>query len=319
MFPVSVSAESRPKTPTHSHACQNITAKVNNVYNLNSEHRLSDSDNSDLQPREFRLNDISGKVTISSQDNKFNAIDNNIIINVNDSIRTEASSCCNIIFDRESYFKLGENSSLTLVSSDPENTRIKFSDGSGWAYISSPPSESGLRLELKYATLRIAGTIFAFEEKKDISTVWMFTGYAMFSSGITGEEHAVSAGQRISFDKDGRFHSEYINVNQNIGKWGIPASVIREDSGYGWVPGFIYILICFAVITFSIILYSYFSKKRRKKKAISETAPKENHCVYCGKKLNFDDIFCKNCGAVVKRKSNSNNTKDTHIAKSCKK
>lgn len=280
-----------------------LTVGTKYVYELINEQDLLENDIEQPVFRKAAVRDISG--TVYSVNGSQNSLKDNDVVSAGTSVKTEADAKCELYFDDQSYFKIFADSELLLSKAEVKETVVKLIRGKAWAYIQPIVYGGSFTVELTYADLKIKGTIFAIEEGEDYSSIWLFTGTASVVSAKTNELTDIEAGQKATFYKDGTLQLEYFSVTENIGQWGIPKSAIREDSGYSWVRYFIICLIVLTAAVFSAILTSIYIKKQKKKKSVSDTAPKEGQCQFCGSPLQPDDTFCKNCGAAVKKPKSS--------------
>lgn len=271
------------------------------VYELVNENDIDEEEFEQAEYRKAFVKDITGSVFGVNESKA--ALKDNDEISSGTTIKTEADSGCELYFDDNSFFRISADSELLLSKAEVKETVIKIVNGKAWAYIQPVAYGGSLTIDMKYADLKIKGTIFAIEEGEDYSTIWMFTGYASVISANTGELIDLEAGEKITFDKDGA-ELQYFNITENIEQWGIPISAIREDSGYAWVKYLIIGLAVFTVAVITAIILTIYLRKRRKKKAISDVAPEEGQCQFCGGHLEQNDIFCPNCGAAVKKSKN---------------
>lgn len=277
-----------------------ITVGTKYVYTLVPLNYLSDN-NSELNKRETLLTNIKGDVSFRRKNTNYKPVKNEIEVNEGTFVKTGLNSGCIIRFDNSSYLNLGQNSEILLHSTSQNGTIFKQSYGKSWSYIKPTSNKDSYKIEMKNAILKTTGTIFSVEESETSSTVWIFTGTSIFSSTVTGEIAELTAGEKASFDKNGMLYIENFSIYKSIDDWGIPISAIKNDGEFAWAINFIYILLILTAISFILMFLSLYKKKRRKRKLISNITPKKGHCVYCGKQLNIDDIFCSVCGAAVKK------------------
>jgi hypothetical protein len=281
-----------------------LTVGTKYVYELVNEKDVDVSNTEQVALRKASVREITGSVTNGEK----NALKNDDTIPAGTTIKTEAASGCELSFDDKSFVKISENSELLVDKAEVKDTVLKLISGKAWAYIQPIVYGGSFTVKLKYADLKIKGTIFAVEEGQDFSVVWLFTGSASIVSVKTEELTEIQAGQKAVINKDGDLTLEYFTVSENIGQWGIPSSAIREDSGYAWVKYFIIGLAVFTVAAFTVIFLSSYLKKKKKLKFISGTTPEEGQCQFCGTRLEPGDTFCKMCGAAVKKSKDPEQT-----------
>lgn len=255
--------------------------------------------------REAYLNNIHGDVLVNTESGlAYKTANNGMSIAKGNIIKSGQDSNCVLKFDDESFINLSNNSIISVLDNSKDNTKIKFISGDVWAYIKGSDGDNKLKIEMEFAALSIDGAIFALEENNGCSIVWLFSQVASFTSSQTGEIAQLKSGQKASFDKNGILTIENFNIKENAENWKIPLSTIVEDSGFGWVNLFIYGLCGILLMTFIIIFVSVNNKKRRKAKRITKFIPDNGRCVFCGKNIDSDDVFCPNCGAAVKKQKN---------------
>ena len=253
--------------------------------------------------RESVLEGITGDVLYREADaNDYAPVAKGSSLFEGDRIKTSGDGSCVIRFNDKSYITVGGSSEIMLYDTVENNTRIKLLRGRAWAYMQPVVTDGSFRMEMEYAVLRVKGTIFAVEESESGSTVWMFTGYAIFSSTVNGELIELAAGKKATFDINGELKVENFRITEEIEVWSIPFSAIVEDGEFSRVYLFIYFLIGLAAFTLICIIIMSRLKKRRSRRKIAEGVPGEGHCVFCGKPLPSGSVFCPYCGAAVKRK-----------------
>lgn len=268
------------------------------VYELIDENALDEDATDQIQYRKAAVRDITGSV-FAINENK-SILKEKDTVSPGTSVKTEKDSGCELYFDDKSFFRIEADSELLLAKSEVKDTVVQVVGGKAWAYIQPVVYGGSFTIKTKYADLKIKGTIFAIEEGKEYSEIWLFTGYASVIIASTDEIIEIEAGQKITVRKDGG-SPEYFTITENIDQWGIPISAIREDSGYAWVKYLVIALAVFTAVLITTLYLTIYIKKQKKKKAVSNTAPEEGQCQFCGNHLEPEDTFCQTCGAAVKR------------------
>jgi hypothetical protein len=146
------------------------------VYELEDENTLDKSQIDRTEYRKAQVRGITGSVFGVGEGKT--ALKENDTIAAGTSIKTESDSGCELFFDDKSFIKISADSELLLSNAEVKDTVIKFVHGKAWAYIQPLAYGGSLSVDMKYADLKIKGTIFALEEGEDYSTIWLFTGYA---------------------------------------------------------------------------------------------------------------------------------------------
>ncbi|OGO87020.1 MAG: hypothetical protein A2Y15_07575 [Clostridiales bacterium GWF2_36_10] len=268
----------------------------------------SESQNNEINvtsaTRDAVINDIIGNISINESGSAYNAAINGMGYTKNNIIKSGTKSSCILIFNEKSTININENSVLSYLDNSKSDTKLGLETGKLWAYIKGSGGSNRLKIELKYADISIDGGIFAVEENEDYSVVWLFSQVASITSVKTEKIIELEPGQKIIYDKDGNFTIENFSISKNAENWGIPLSVIVNDSGFGWVNIFLYTLIGILILTFVIIFFAVHVKKLNRIKRISKFVPEKGTCVFCGKQIDNDSMFCPGCGAAVKKQKN---------------
>lgn len=257
-----------------------------------------------IKERVITLSDLNGQVSVRNDMEEVSGENAMSLSKGNRIIAGEASTCA-LSFNDGSSFNLKQNSQLWLRETYESNTVVKLLSGSAWAHIKTSSEDSIFKIETNFAVLALQGATFAVEENDENTVVWIFSSTADFTSAVTGEIVNLKYGEKAIFDKNGKLTKENFVIKDASIQWGIPLSIIVEDNGYSDVDKFIYVLIVVLIFCLIAVFISFRNNKRRRIRRISKAIPDSGECIFCGKKLDADAMFCSGCGAAVKKQKNN--------------
>ena len=142
--------------------------------------------------RDLRVTDAQGRVTIEPAENPSTpvAVDEDLPLQADDVIVTDAESRAELSMDGETVFRLQPNSRFKVLKIFTKNAQFELSKGGMLAKVKPVPLEDeGIIIKLPTAVVAIRGTEFGADTADGLSTVGVFDEGHVAVAGAWGKEH----------------------------------------------------------------------------------------------------------------------------------
>jgi hypothetical protein len=186
---------------------------------------------SDLVDSGTRFNSLSGQVEVrhESEANGWKSAQLDMVLYVDDHIRTGEESSCILSFADMSTFVMKEETEICLNSPPSKNNKLKLVGGKVMANIRKMIKDGSMEIDMSQAVAGIKGTTFVLESSAGASSLKVIEGTVNFTSKADGKVVQVSDGQMSSADAKGVSLPQAVDLSAEKTEWEHDKSMAAQN------------------------------------------------------------------------------------------
>ena len=142
-----------------------------------------------------------------------------MILNLEDRVKTTEGASCILSFADMSTFVLKEESEVVIVDPSGKDSKWKLVAGNIWTNVKKLMKDGTMEIDINQAVAGIKGTTLTLSTNRSISTINVIEGAVEFRSKATGETVTLYSGESVSATSNGLTVKRPIDVSALEREW----------------------------------------------------------------------------------------------------